>query len=188
MWLLAKKHTGATRGHNHVKDVLSQLVRNTVFSVRVNDKLSTKAAASIKQGDIELVNVWLDGSNNLVIDISISCDHISNSAANNGHLNGKMQTNDYLQVRACVKIRKYSTEFAVVGTAFAPAIVSVAGQIHTEFHCLLWVLADKLWTDAQLLCAQSLARPPLICMHMHMDAYVCLWYSLTRGGVVAEIF
>jgi len=25
-------------------------------------------------------------------------------------------------------------------------------------------------------------------MHMHMDAYVRLWYSLTRWGVVTEIF
>jgi len=32
---------------------------------------------------------------------------------------------------------------AVVGTAFASAIVSAAGQIHHEFLHLLWVLADK---------------------------------------------
>jgi len=31
----------------------------------------------------------------------------------------------------------------MVGTVFAPAIESVAGQIHQEFLRLLWVLADK---------------------------------------------
>jgi len=54
-----------------------------------------------------------------------------------------MRTNDYLQERAGVKNRKYSADYAVVGTAFAPAIGSVAGQIHPEFFGLLWVLADK---------------------------------------------
>ena len=128
-----------------MKKVLAQLARNTGYSARVNHKLSSTTGAINKpeQSDFERVNVCVDDSNNLVIDISISCDHIYNSAANNGHLNGKMQTNDYLQVRVRVKIRKYSTDYAVVGTAFAPVIVSVAGQIHTGFHCRLWVLADK---------------------------------------------
>jgi len=38
---------------------------------------------------------------------------------------------------------RYRADYAVVGTAFAPAIVSAAGQIHTEFLRLLWVWADK---------------------------------------------
>jgi len=37
----------------------------------------------------------------------------------------------------------YKEDYAAVGMAFAPAIVSVAGQIHPEFHRLLWFLADK---------------------------------------------
>jgi len=111
--------------------------------VRVNHKVSTTAAASNKQGDVELLNFGVDGSNDLVIDVSICCDLIGNSTVDNGHLNGTLQTNDYLQERARVKIRKYSADYAVVGTAFAPAIVSVAGQIHFEFLRLLWVLADK---------------------------------------------
>jgi hypothetical protein len=111
--------------------------------VRVNHKVSTMAATSNKQGDVELVNFGLDGSNNLVIDVSICCDHISNSTVNNRHLYGTMRTNDYLQEHARVKITKYSADYVVVGTAFAPAIVSVAGQIHPEFLRLPWVLADK---------------------------------------------
>ena len=79
----------------------------------------------------------------LVIDVSICCDLIGNSTVDNGHLNSTDQTNDYLQQRARVKIRKYSADYVVVGTAFAPAIVSVAGQIHPEFLRLPWVLADK---------------------------------------------
>jgi len=58
-------------------DVLAQLARNTGYSVRINHKVSTMAAASSKQGDVELVNFGLDGSNTLVIDFSICCDHIS---------------------------------------------------------------------------------------------------------------
>jgi len=48
-------------------------------------------------------------------------------AVNNGHLNGKMHTNDYLQARVGAKNRKYKEDYAAVGTAFAPAIVSVDG-------------------------------------------------------------
>ena len=101
-----------------------QLARNTGYSVRVNHKVSTTAAASNKQGDVELVNFGLDGFNNLVIDVTICCNHIGNSTVNNRHLNGKMYTNDYLQARAGAKDRRYKEEYATVGTAFAPAIVS----------------------------------------------------------------
>jgi len=48
-----------------------------------------------------------------------------------------MQTNDHLQERAQVKTVKYRSDHAVVGTAFALAFVSVAGQIHPEFFRLL---------------------------------------------------
>jgi len=80
-------------------DILAELARNTVtgYSVRVNHKVSTMAAASNKQGDVELVNFGLDGSNNVVIDVLICCDHIGNSTVNNGNLICKMHTNDYLQ-------------------------------------------------------------------------------------------
>jgi len=54
-----------------------------------------------------------------------------------------MQTNDYLQARAGAENRKYKEDYAAVGTAFAPAILSVTGRIHLEFLRLLWVLADK---------------------------------------------
>jgi len=104
---------------------------------------ATLAAASNKQGDVELLNFGLVGSNNLVIDVSICCNHVGNSTVNNGHFNGKMHTNDYLQARAGVKNRRYRDDYSAVGTAFTPAIVSVAGQIHPEFLRLLWVLADK---------------------------------------------
>jgi len=99
--------------------------------------MATTAAASNKQGDVEIVNIGLDGYNNLVIDVSICCDHISNSTVNNRHLNGKMHTNDYRQARAGAKNRRYKEDNADVGMAFEPAIVSVAGQIHFEFHRLL---------------------------------------------------
>ena len=129
-----------TYARTHISNTFT---RNTGYSVRVNLKVSTTAPASNKQGDVELVNFVFEGSNNLVIDVSICCDHIGNSTVNNGHLNGKMHTNDYLQARAGAKNIKNKEDYAAVGTAFAPAIVSVAGQIHPEFLRLLWVLADK---------------------------------------------
>jgi len=121
-------------------DVLAQLARNTGYSVRVNHKVS---AASNKQGNVELWNFGLDGSNSLVIDVLICCHHIGSSKVNNRYLNSKIQINDHLKERAGVKNRKYRADHAVVGTAFAPAMVSVAAQIHPEFFRLLWVLADK---------------------------------------------
>jgi len=124
-------------------DVLAQLARNTGYSVRVNHKVSTTATAGSKQGDVRLVNFGLDGSNNLVIDILICCDHISNSIVNNGHLNGKIHTNDYLQAHAGAKKKVVQRGLCFINTAFAPAIVPVAGQIHSEVLRLLWVLADK---------------------------------------------
>jgi len=47
-------------------DFLAQLTCNTGYSVRVNHKVSTAAAASNKQGDVKLVDFGLVGSNNLV--------------------------------------------------------------------------------------------------------------------------
>jgi len=123
-------------------DVLAQLASNTGYSVRVNHKVLTTAAASNKQSDVELVIFGLDGSNNLVIDVSICCDHIGNSTITDTST-AKIQFNDYLQERARVKIRRCHADYDAVGTAFALAIVSVAGQIHPDFLCLLWVLADK---------------------------------------------
>jgi len=66
------------------------------FSVRVNHKVSTTVAANNKQVIVELVNFGLVGSNNLVIDVLICCDHIGNSTVKNRHLNSKMHANDYL--------------------------------------------------------------------------------------------
>ena len=48
------------------------------------------------------------------IDVSICCDHIDNSTVNNGHLNGKMHTNDYPQPRAGAKNRKYKEEYTML--------------------------------------------------------------------------
>ena len=80
--------------------------------MRVNHKVLTTAAASNQQGNVELMNFGLDGSNNLVIEVSICCDHIGNSTVNNGYPNGSddtsMQTDDYLQERAGVKFKKWS--------------------------------------------------------------------------------
>jgi len=120
--LACKKHTGATRGHNHVIDFLAQLARNAGYSVRVNHKVSTTAVASTKQGHVEIVHFGLDGYNSLVIDVSIWCDHVGNSTINNGHLNGKMHTNGYLQARATIKNNQYKADYAAVSMAFAPQL------------------------------------------------------------------
>jgi len=140
-------------------DVLAQLARNTGYSVRVNHKVSTTAAASNKQGGVDLLNFGLDGSHNLVIHVSICCDHIGNSTVNNGHLIGKMQTNDYLQERTGVKNSRYKAGYAAVGMAFAPAIVSVADQIHPEFllSCRFWLTRRRAKTKRSLAQRKRLA-------------------------------
>ena len=84
--------------------VLVKLANNTGYPVSVNYTVATTAADSNKQDDVELVGFGLAGSNIFVVDGSICCDHIGNSQVNNGHLNGKIQTNDYLQVCVQVKI------------------------------------------------------------------------------------
>ena len=111
-----------------------------------------------KQGDVELVNFGhgLDGSNSLVIDVSIYCDHIGNSTVNNGHLDGKMQTNDHLQERAWVKNIRYKDDYAGVGTAFTLVMVSVAGEIHPEF-LRLWGYGSWL-TNRRLITMRLLAQ------------------------------
>jgi len=48
-------------------DILAQLACNTGYSVRINHKMSTTAATSNKQGDVELVNFGIDGSNERVM-------------------------------------------------------------------------------------------------------------------------
>jgi len=75
--LTCKKHTGATRGHNCVMDVLAQMACNTGYSVCVNRKMSTTVAASNKEGDVKLLSFGLGGSNNLVIDVSIAATAIA---------------------------------------------------------------------------------------------------------------
>jgi len=46
-------------------------------------------AARNKQGDVELVNFGLHGSNNLVVDVLICYDHNSNGTVNNRHLKAR---------------------------------------------------------------------------------------------------
>ena len=52
-------------------------------------------------------------------------------------------SNNVLQARVNVKNNKYKDVYGLVSKAFAPAIVGMSGQIHTDFFRLLWVLADK---------------------------------------------
>jgi len=113
--LTCKKHTRATRGHNHVLDVWHHwpATQPTLCASIIRCRT---AAASNKQGDVEHVNFGLVGSNNLVIDVLICCEHIGNSTVNNGHLNSKMHNKDYLQARAGAKNGKYKEDYAAVGT------------------------------------------------------------------------
>ena len=70
--LTCKKHTGATRGHDHIVEILVALVRNSGDkTVRVNYRVSQTAADSRKQGNVEIVGFGLAGSSNLVVDVSV---------------------------------------------------------------------------------------------------------------------
>ena len=71
--------------------------------------------------------------------MSLVSDRLGSSTQHG--LNGKLQLGDYLNARARSKIGKFKGDYAAKNTAFAPAILSVAGKIHPELR-LLWVLAD----------------------------------------------
>jgi len=89
------------------------------------------------------VNFGLGGYNNLVIDVSSCCDYIGNSTVNNGHLNIKMHTNDYLQARVGVKNRRYKQDYAAVRTAFELAMESWLAKFIPSF----FVSCGSWWTN-----------------------------------------
>ena len=64
----------------------------------------------------------------------------------------------------------------------------VHGQVCTSHSCVF----TPTYTSANTLAAgcahMCIFIYVCICMHIHMDAYVRLWYCLTRWGVVARIF
>jgi len=107
---------------------------------RINRKVATTTADSNKQGDVQAVEFGIPGCDDLVWDVSLVCDRISSSTQHG--LNGKLQLGDYLNARACIKINRYRRDYAAKNIAFALAVLSVAGKIHSEFLRLLWVLAD----------------------------------------------
>ena len=143
-------------------DVLAQLARNTGYSVRVNHKVSrsTTAAASNKQGDVELVNFGLVGSNNLVIDVSICCDHIGNSKVNNGHLNGKMHTNDYqVQRITLLLVRRLHLQLCQWLDKFIPSFFVSCGSWLTNTRAItMRSLVQKRRLTARLSCGVEHAR------------------------------
>jgi len=95
--LTCKKHTGAITGHDHVMNVSAQLARN----VRINRKVTTTAADSNKQGDVQAMEFGTPGYDNLVWDVSLVSDRIGSSTQHS--LNGKLQLGDYPSAWACIK-------------------------------------------------------------------------------------
>jgi len=138
--LTCKKHTGAIAGHDHIMNVSAQLARNSGLRVRINRKVATTAADSNKQNDVQAMEFGIPGYDDLVWDVSLVSDRLGSSTQHG--LNGKLQLSDYLNTRARSKIGKFRRDYAAKNIAFAPAILSVAGQIHPEFLRFLWVLAD----------------------------------------------
>jgi len=55
-----------------------------------------------------------------------------------------MHTHDYLQERAMIKNNQYKADYDLVFTAFDPAIVFVAGQIHQIILLLVLLLPLQL--------------------------------------------
>jgi len=137
--LTCKKHTGAITSHDHVMNVSAQLARNGGLRVRINRKVTTTAADSNTQCDVQATEFGIPGYSDLVWDVSLVSDRISSSTQHG--LNGKLQLSDYLNARARIKNYRYKRDDAAKNIAFAPAILSVAGKIHPEFLRLLWVLA-----------------------------------------------
>jgi len=80
------------------------------------------------------------GYDDVVWDVSLVCDRIGSSTQHG--LNGQLQLRDYLNARARIKINRYRRDYAAKNITFAPAILSVAGKIHSQFLRLPWVLVD----------------------------------------------
>jgi len=137
--LTCQKHTGAIAGHDHVINVSAQLARNSRLRVCINCKVTTTAADSNKQGDVQAMEFGIPGYDNLVWHVSLIGDRIGTQHG----LNGKLQFCDYLSnARARIKNNRYKSDYAAKNITFAPAILSVAGKIHPKIPRLLWVLAD----------------------------------------------
>jgi len=125
-------------------DVVASLSRDSkIGPVRVNHKVLTTGDGIRKQGDVKISNFAISLRDGLVIDVSFVCEFKGSSRAPGGWDNGVPPSNDVLQARANVKNNKYKDVYGIVHKAFAPAIVSMSGQIHADFLRLLWVLADK---------------------------------------------
>jgi len=121
-------------------NVSAQLARNSGLRVHINRKVTTTAACSNKQGDVQAMEFGIPGYDDLVWDVSFVSDRICSSTQHG--LNGKLQLSDYLDAQARIKNHRYRRDYAAKNIASAPAILSVAGKIHPEFLRLLWVLAD----------------------------------------------
>ena len=114
-------------------NVLAQLARNSGLRVRINRKVTTTAADSNKQGDVQAMEFGIPGydRDNLVWDVSLVSDRIGSSTQHG--INGNLQLSEYLNARARSKIGKFRRDYAAKNINFAPAILSVAGKIHPEF-------------------------------------------------------
>ena len=64
--------------------------------------------------------------------------------------------------------------------------------VHGQVCMIHWFVFTPTYTSANTLAAgcahMRICIYVGICMHMHVDAYVRLWYCLTRWGVIAKIF
>ena len=102
-------------------------------------------------------------------------------------------------MRMCFRVYMYAYVYVCVYIYVHFFAVSVActlqvfwALVHEQVCMLHRCVFTPTYTSANTLasgCAHMcICIYGCICTHMHMDAYVRLWYSLTRWGVVAEIF
>ena len=89
----------------------------------------------------------------------------------------------------CVWVYIYLHFFAVSVTCTLQVFQAL---VHRQVCMLHRCVFTPTYTSANTLAAgcvhMCICIYMCVWMHMHMDAYVCQWYSLTRWGVVARIF
>jgi len=137
--------TGATRGHAATQIIMSWiswrnwpatqaiLCASTTRCRRRRPQATSRVMTSLCTLVLIALTILLSMFQSAAITLVIAL------STTDTKFNRRIHTNDYLQARAGDKNRKNKDDYAAVGTAFAPAIVSVAGQIHPEFLLLLWV-------------------------------------------------
>ena len=94
----------------------------------------------------------------------------------------------YAYAYVCMYIHIYVHFFAVNVACTLELVFWAPVHLYTLYRCSFDITVHICDTFAAGCAHMCICIYMCICMHVYMDAYMRLWYCLTRWGVVAEIF